>query len=123
MASQNNSQVPQTDFIQPTPQSRNELAPIVNSLPPPKISKDDRTEPFKVCIIGAGVAGLFTAMIFDYLNEKYEVNVGYEIVECNKPERLGGRLYTHYFGEETDDSHEYYDVGAMRFPDIPVMEQ
>ena len=62
-------------------------------------------------------------MIFDYLNEHFKVNVEYEILECNKEERLGGRLYTHYFSKETDDSHDYYDVGAMRFPDIPVMEQ
>lgn len=38
-------------------------------------------------------------------------------------ERLGGRLYTHYFSEETEETHDYYDVGAMRFPDIPVMKQ
>ncbi|KAK4696357.1 hypothetical protein P7C71_g1551, partial [Lecanoromycetidae sp. Uapishka_2] len=107
----------------PTPLSRNELAPIVNSLPPPTTSEDDRTEPFKVGIIGAGVAGLFTAMILDYLNEHFKVNVEYEILECNKEERLGGRLYTHYFSEETDESHDYYDVGAMRYPDIGVMKQ
>ena len=88
-----------------------------------KISEDGRDDPFKVAIIGAGVAGLFTAMIFDHLNEKFKVNVDYEILECNTEKRLGGRLFTHYFGEETDESHLYYDVGAMRFPDIPVMKQ
>ncbi len=62
-------------------------------------------------------------MIFDYLNEHFDVNVQYEIIECNKEERLGGRLYTHYFSEETDESHDYFDVGAMRFPKIPVMKQ
>ena len=104
-------------LTQPTPQSCNEIAPIVNKLPPEEV---DRTEPFKVGIIGAGVAGLFTAMIFDYLNEKYQTNVEYEILECNDEDRLGGRLYTHYF---SDAEHDYYDVGAMRFPDIPTMKQ
>lgn len=63
---------------------------------------------------------MFTAMIFDYLNDKYKTNVEYEIMECNNQSRLGGRLYTHYF---SDAEHDYYDVGAMRFPDIPTMRQ
>ena len=59
-------------------------------------------------------------MIFDYLNERFETNVEYEIMECNGEGRLGGRLYTHHF---SDTEHDYYDVGAMRFPDIPTMKQ
>ena len=62
-------------------------------------------------------------MLFDSLNEQFETNVEYEIIECNTEDRLGGRLYTHYFSKDTDESHDYCDVGAMRFPDIPVMEQ
>lgn len=46
----------------------------------------------------------------------------YHILEAGKPERLGGRLYTHDFGGPRD-THDYYDVGAMRFPDNPVMER
>ncbi|KAM0795456.1 hypothetical protein BDR22DRAFT_796700, partial [Usnea florida] len=88
----------------------------VKSLP----AGEKSTEHFKVGIIGAGVAGLFTAMIFDYLNDEYQTNVEYEIIECNSKDRLGGRLYTHYF---SDAEHDYYDVGAMRFPDIPTMKQ
>lgn len=106
-------------LTQPTPQNSNELAPIVDRLPAPP-EGEERTDPFKVGIIGAGVAGLFTAMIFDYLNEKYQTNVEYEIMECNGKGRLGGRLYTYYF---SDAEHDYYDVGAMRFPDIPTMRQ
>lgn len=44
----------------------------------------------------------------------------YDILEAGKPARLGGRLYTHNFGGPRD-THDYYDVGAMRFPDNPVM--
>ena len=79
---------------------------------------------FKVGIIGAGVAGMFTGMLFDYLKEKYKLDVEYEILETNDPKRVGGRLYTHYFGDEgpKKGNHDYYDVGAMRFPNSPVMK-
>jgi hypothetical protein len=29
-------------------------------------------------------------------------------------------MFTHYF---SDKKHDYYDIGAMRFPDIPVMQR
>ncbi|KAI9658235.1 MAG: hypothetical protein M1821_002368 [Bathelium mastoideum] len=86
---------------------------------------------FKVGIIGAGVAGLFTAMIFDYLNDNFKLNVDYEILEAER-ERYGGRLFTYKFPEPAakEDKekfpitrHDYYDVGAMRFPDIKVMDR
>ncbi|KAG1733554.1 hypothetical protein EDB19DRAFT_1855077 [Suillus lakei] len=59
-----------------------------------------------VGILGAGVGGLYTALILDSLN------IEYEILEAS--DRTGGRLLTHKFlgGGEYD----YYDVGAMRFP-------
>lgn len=44
-----------------------------------------------VCIIGAGLAGLYTAMIFESLG------INYQIIEANKEERLGGRMVTHKF--------------------------
>ncbi|KAH7303409.1 hypothetical protein B0I35DRAFT_472320 [Stachybotrys elegans] len=67
---------------------------------------------FKVGIIGAGVAGLFTALVLDAINDA--------ILEAAGEDRFGGRLYTHRFSEE--DVHDYYDVGAMRFPDNGIME-
>lgn len=63
-----------------------------------------------VGIIGAGMAGLYTAMILKSLE------ISYEIIEAS--DRIGGRVYTHRF---TDDPGDYYDVGAMRFPDNPIM--
>jgi len=33
-------------------------------------------------------------------------------------DRMGGRIYTHWF---SNAKHDYYDVGAMRFPDITIM--
>ncbi|KAH7308634.1 hypothetical protein B0I35DRAFT_360873, partial [Stachybotrys elegans] len=81
----------------------------------------------RVGIIGAGVAGLFTAMLFDYLNEKYPgLNVKYELIEAEK-ERIGGRLFTYTFPERAGQPkiglHDYYDVGAMRFPEVDTMKR
>ncbi|KAG2356587.1 hypothetical protein BDR07DRAFT_1422808 [Suillus spraguei] len=59
-----------------------------------------------VGILGAGVGGLYTALILDSLDIKYE------ILEAS--DRTGGRLLTYKFpnGKEYD----YYDAGAMRYP-------
>lgn len=54
-------------------------------------------------------------MILDALNIP---GLSYEIIEADN--RVGGRVYTHKFSEAT---HDYYDVGAMRFPRIPIMEK
>ena len=70
----------------------------------------------KVCIVGAGVAGLYIAMILDDLKIP---NLTYEILEANT--RVGGRIYTHYFDREKP--HDYCDIGAMRFPKIPIMDR
>ncbi|KAL6715982.1 hypothetical protein ACLMJK_006944 [Lecanora helva] len=74
----------------------------------------------KVCIIGAGMAGLYIAMILDYLNIE---GLSYEILEGS--DRVGGRVYTHYFSDpkKPENKHDYYDVGAMRFPRIKIMEK
>ena len=72
----------------------------------------------RVGIVGAGAAGLFTAMIFDHLKDEYGLEVDYEILEASN--RVGGRLYSHYFDKEP---HNYYDVGAMRFPENKVMKR
>ncbi|MCJ1270029.1 hypothetical protein MMC22_009922 [Lobaria immixta] len=103
----------------------------------PKLPEFHPSEPvkslpheIKVCIVGAGAAGLFTAMIFDWLKEKSkertipELNISYDIHEAAEKDRLGGRLYTHKFPlEHPSDPHQYYDVGAMRFPDNPIMKR
>ena len=90
-------------------------------------SSTSTVDGFDVGIIGAGAAGLFTAMLFDYLNAKYkDLNVRYELLEA-EPERFGGRLYTYNFPKRKDQPdpgpHDYYDVGAMRFPKVKTMKQ
>ena len=68
-------------------------------------------------------------MIFDHLHTKFGLNVEYEILEANGEERVGGRLYSYYFPNPTGEKepkvgpHDYYDVGAMRFPDNQVMDR
>ena len=65
-------------------------------------------------------------MILDHLNKEYNLNAKYEILEANTVERLGGRLFSYYFkdhGGKPLGPHQYFDVGAMRFPDIKVMER
>ncbi|CAH0057797.1 unnamed protein product [Clonostachys solani] len=71
--------------------------------------------PRKVCIISAGVAGLYIAMILDDLRIP---NLTYDILESSS--RVGGRVLTHKF---SDAPHDYYDIGAMRYPQIPIMDR
>jgi len=70
----------------------------------------------RVAIIGAGVAGLRTAMLLD------RFNIPYKIFEAN--DGPGGRLFTYRFPSEPTTSppgqHDYYEVAAMRFPDNAV---
>lgn len=62
--------------------------------------------PFKVGIIGAGVGGLYTALLLDSLG------IDYDILEAS--DRVGGRIFTHRFNEtawsqSTPDDPDYYD--------------
>lgn len=61
-------------------------------------------------------------MIFDYLKKQYGIKVNFEIVEANGEDRVGGRLFTYKFPGTGDNEHQYYDVGAMRFPEIDIMQ-
>ncbi|KAK0648316.1 hypothetical protein B0T16DRAFT_324274 [Cercophora newfieldiana] len=54
-------------------------------------------------------------MMFKFLG------IDFDIVEANS-ERVGGRCATHSFaGIGNDCKHDYYDMGAMRIPNIPSM--
>ena len=65
---------------------------------------------YSVAIIGAGVAGLRTAKLLQ------DMGIPYKIFEaCDRP---GGRVFTYEFAQsQSPGKHDYYDVGAMRFPD------
>ena len=68
----------------------------------------------RVCIVGGGISGLYSAMILE------ELGIEYDLFEASG--RLGGRIHTHYFSEARP-SHDYYEVGAMRFPNSPIMKR
>ena len=80
-------------------------------------SSTPKPQQFKVGIVGAGCAGLYSALLLK------SIGIDYEILESS--DRAGGRVMTHYFTEPEPDqiSHDYYDVGAMRFPKIPTMDR
>ncbi|KAF1992764.1 hypothetical protein P154DRAFT_549918 [Amniculicola lignicola CBS 123094] len=67
------------------------------------------------CIIGAGAAGLQAAMILPTLGIT-------DITILEASDRVGGRAYTHQFPPDSNCKHNYYDMGAMRIPDIPSMQ-
>ena len=53
---------------------------------------------FKVGILGAGCAGLFTGLLLDWLHEEIpELKISYNITEAAGPDRFGGRLYTQVY--------------------------
>ncbi|KAG8791048.1 hypothetical protein FRC12_010299 [Ceratobasidium sp. 428] len=77
----------------------------------------------RVAVIGAGLAGLRAAMILKEAGQDLDV----DILEAS--ERIGGRIYTYKFFHHTSGNLEtastvnsYFDVGAMRFPYVPVMK-
>jgi NAD(P)-binding Rossmann-like domain len=83
--------------------------PDGKTLPPPNKAVLQIPNPsFKIGILGAGAAGLYTALMIDYLNEDEPSGVTYEILEGD--DRPGGRLYTHVFEGYTPN--DYY-VGHL----------
>lgn len=69
-----------------------------------------------IAIIGAGVAGMRVAMMLDYLG------LPYEIFEASG--RHGGRCFTYHFTREQESGlkYDYFDVGAMRYPNNWAMK-
>ncbi|QRV92092.1 Flavin containing amine oxidoreductase [Ceratobasidium sp. AG-Ba] len=86
---------------------------VKGGLPPTEQTKaiDNLPEVKRIAIIGGGVSGLHAAM---KLGTKYKVDV-YEAAD-----RVGGRLFTYDF--KNGNEWDYFDVGAMRFPDTTVMK-
>ncbi|KAL0953927.1 hypothetical protein HGRIS_005092 [Hohenbuehelia grisea] len=58
-----------------------------------------------IAIVGAGVAGLYSALL---LQQK---NVNFHVFEAQ--DRVGGRIWTHRF---TADEDQFFEAGAMRIP-------
>jgi NADPH-dependent 2,4-dienoyl-CoA reductase/sulfur reductase-like enzyme len=64
----------------------------------------------KVCIVGAGAAGMYLAWMLSHLN------VEYDLLEAS--DHMGGHVFTHKFAKDSKCAHNYVDIGAMRIPDI-----
>ncbi|EKM51231.1 uncharacterized protein PHACADRAFT_213099 [Phanerochaete carnosa HHB-10118-sp] len=67
-----------------------------------------------VGIIGGGIGGLYAALLLE------DSDIKYTIYEADN--RIGGRLYTYSGFPDRRTVYDYYDVGAMRFPDTPIMK-
>lgn len=78
------------------------LAKSKTGLPPlrPPPLRENNGEPIRVGILGGGIAGLYAALLIDYLGP--ESGIAYDILEAN-PDRIGGRLYTHRFSDSPND--------------------
>ncbi|KXJ95000.1 hypothetical protein Micbo1qcDRAFT_200454 [Microdochium bolleyi] len=75
----------------------------------------NREKKEKICIIGAGAAGLATAMS---LHESKFYHI--EILEASS--EPGGRLFTYDFPQDDGSQNSFCDIGAMRIPDIDRMQ-
>jgi len=83
------------------------------------LRKQLKTEKFKgedphkqqsVGIIGAGISGLYSALLLQH----YLPDVKVKIYEANG--RVGGRIFTYKFSEEP---YQFSEAGAMRIPCLP----
>jgi NADPH-dependent 2,4-dienoyl-CoA reductase/sulfur reductase-like enzyme len=82
----------------------------------PKEGGDGADFQGRICIIGAGVTGLTITMLL------LEIGItDFDILESS--DRVGGRVYTYDFPPDPNCPHNYYDIGAMRIPQIPTMER
>lgn len=87
--------------------------------PPPLLREGPGNgfNPGSVCIIGAGAAGLAAAIAIVDATELAGVPfTNIDILEASGS--AGGRVFSYEFNDGTPADHNYYDVGAMRLPDI-----
>jgi NADPH-dependent glutamate synthase beta subunit-like oxidoreductase len=73
------------------------------ALPRVRVPNRPTSEPISVGIIGAGAAGLYAALLLQWLAEKHEFKVSFTIHEANA--YIGGRLHTIKLG---DGDNNYY---------------
>ncbi|CAE6335108.1 unnamed protein product [Rhizoctonia solani] len=109
------------DFENPLPPTSDTLPGAPNERAKTELPKVN-TPVKRIAIVGGGVAGLYAAMLLK--EDKHEFKV--DIYEAS--DRIGGRLYTRRLDGKSaigtpvpGGEYDYFDVGAMRFPDTPVM--
>lgn len=81
--------------------------------PQPEISKPPLDPSIlSVGIVGGGMSGLYSALLLQ------SRGVQVHLFEAD-PTRMGGRVYTHRFNDQTN---QYFEAGAMRLPEIPEQQ-
>lgn len=89
---------------------------VYESIPPDYFRSQPNSFHKPVCIIGAGAAGLYTAMILDDFGIKYEILEAFD--------RHGGRIFTKKLEAGATGLHEYFDVEDIDDgSDIQVIRQ
>lgn len=61
-----------------------------------------------VGIIGAGISGLYTALLLR--------REGHKVTVFEAADRVGGRIYTYRFTPQAKSEDIYFEAGAMRIP-------
>lgn len=95
------------------------------------VDHDTRINDLNIGIVGGGISGLYAALLLKDI--QFPANI--DVLEAN-PDRLGGRIFTKYFDEQRngnaitncksgigDEDYRYFDVGAMRFPKMPIHDR
>lgn len=104
--------IPRDDLLDPTKHSapKFDKYDFENIGELPLSYKDHHDVHFNVGVVGGGMSGLYASLILQ------DLGLGHEVIEASQ--RVGGRVWSHHFSEKDGD---YYEVGAMLFPDIPIM--
>lgn len=66
------------------------------------------SKPKHVGVIGAGIAGLYIALLLS--------REGHRVTIFEAGNRVGGRIFTHRFTSSDKDEDAYFEAGAMRIP-------
>jgi len=102
-----------------------ELASSPLSKSPSKNTNTNNTDTLNIAIVGAGISGLYAALLLLDLEDDQQKPISVSLFEASN--RVGGRLLTHKLQceeeEEEDFADDYVDAGAMRVPDIEDMNR
>ena len=66
------------------------------------------SKPKHVGVVGAGIAGLYIALLLS--------REGHRVTIFEAGNRVGGRIFTHRFSSSDKDEDAYFEAGAMRIP-------